>query len=215
MRWVRGVLGSGLVAALGCGDSAWVQVSPDLYGQQQPPRGLLQGDTVQLYAVEGHGSTEYDSRVAPDASRQDQFTWKSSDGSIVEIVSNGKLLAKGAGRAQIEVTRADATGVFFVWVYPPDAAIRLSPRDTAIALGQVVTVTRAVFHSGSTMLQDESSNEVTIRVNFNPANRVLEPLMGTSGNGWVGNAKGTAYIHAFIELYKRPSIRDSILVTVR
>lgn len=172
------------------------------------PRGLLQGDTLKLYA------TELDAKNEPTASfGRTNFTWTSQTPDIIEIPASGLLVTKNFGRGQVTVKGDRSERTFEVWVYPPDARVELSPRDTTLNVGQTVALSSRVTYGVSSVLQealDSQARYVLVVTNT----EILRPS-GTAGNEFSAIRSGSTYLRGVIDINKRPSLRDSIRVTVR
>ena len=216
-RWRRGIaLGILLACAslagvsTGCWDDGTIYLNVVQYGiGENLPDGLRQGDTLQLYATEHDRSGH---PVSPIGTQT--FTWVSRTPEIFTIPSPGTLVSTGFGRGEVTVKGEKTERTFVVWVYPPDARIRLAPQDTAIPVGGSVHVSSTVQYGASGVLQDVTKSRVWLMVAFAQP-PVLRPEPGTPFREFRALNAGQAYVLGLISLYKRPNIRDSILVTVR
>lgn len=211
-RIAIGVFAVALLASgtAGCSDSGTIYLNVMQYGiGDNVPDGMRQGDTLQLYATELDRSGD---PVSPIGTQT--FTWVSPTPAIFTVPSPGTLVAIGLGRGRVIVKGQKTQRAFDVWVYPPDARIRLAPRDTTISVGRSVLVSSTVEYGSSGVLQDASQSRVTLTFPFTrPA--VLTWVAGTTFREFVALNPGQVFIIGVITPYKRPDIRDSILVTVR
>ena len=119
-------------------------------------QNLVVGGTVDLIAT-----------VAPGNATNKDVTWDSSDSTVAEVSTAGKVTAKKAGTATITVTTADGSKtatctVTVVAATVPATGVTLDKTTASLEVGKDVTLTATVAPADSTDAVVWSTSDATI-----------------------------------------------------
>ena len=111
-------------------------------GTGDMPRGYQLGDTVIFVATEQYAEGSRGSPAGPSSDEPLEYHWESTDESVALVVAPGRVWMRRTGRAWLRVSAGHANSRLLVeiLVVPRVAGVRISPLDTAIAVGDTVSV---------------------------------------------------------------------------
>jgi hypothetical protein len=178
------------------------------------------GDTLRLAANELY-ETMNDKRETSSAQEPGLFTWSTSAPAKVELSSPGVFVMKEVGNATIGVRTSHATYGLAISILPEGAAFRLAPRDPVVTVGDKLTIVPGITDAqGSPAGVTLRASDVRFDLRGNTVNEYPQtkpPILSQDLNAFsfAVQRAGTVGMVATVPLYKRTSLRDSVLVTAK
>lgn len=132
------------------------------------PVTSIEIETDDVTLVEGE-STTLKLVVQPNNTTDHNYTWTSSDTSVVTVDSNGMISAKKPGTALITVmTKNKKIAICDVEVKPKVTSLKLDKKEAKMSVGDTLTLKATIAPAGSTATVEwNSSNPSVASVNSN------------------------------------------------